>query len=203
MADRTTIETYDNHAQEFADYFRSIKTGRVDDVAKAFELLGAKLNPNVVEIGCGDGRDAAIILGRTKNFTGFDPSQKLVELAKKNLPDAKFEISDALDFDYPNHIDVVFAFASLIHVSLSDMKEVFAKVHDALNVGGIFYISLKASDTYHEFLQEGKFGRRLFYFYNPNDIRKMAQKKFEEVYFNEGFVTNGAKNWFEIAFKKA
>lgn len=203
MADRATIETYNNHAQEFADYFRSIKTGRVEDVANALELLGEKISPKVVEIGCGDGRDAAIILEHTKNFLGFDPSRKLIELAKKNLPNAHFEVGDALGFDYPKEVDIVFAFASLIHVDITEMKEVFKKVFDALNHGGVFYLSLKGSDVYHKYIQDGKFGKRLFYFYSPADIRSIAQVRLKEVYFKDGFETNGAKNWFEIAFQKS
>lgn len=200
--DHRTIETYDKHAKEFATYFRSIKTGRKEDVSKAFELLGSRHSSRVIEVGCGDGRDAKLILEYTQEYTGFDPSIKLLELAQKNLPGVDFVVSDAVGFEYGENVDIVFAFASLIHINMDDMKKVFTKVHNSLNSGGILYLSLKGSDSYHEFIQEGKHGERLFYFYHPSEIREIAQSRFEEVFFKEGFVTNGAKNWFEIALKK-
>lgn len=70
---KTTIATYDNSAEELAEYFRSIGP-RIQDLEKGLSLAGAnKGTARVVEIGCGDGRDAREIIKRVDWYEGFDP----------------------------------------------------------------------------------------------------------------------------------
>ena len=70
-----TIDTYNKtaraHSQKFEDY-----GAREDDVERAFSYINRQ-NPKVVEIGCGDGRDAVEILKRTNDYVGVDLSTVL------------------------------------------------------------------------------------------------------------------------------
>jgi hypothetical protein len=61
MTDRTTIATYDNSAQELAAYFAGIGS-RLDIIQEALQLAGKPHEAKVVEVGCGDGRDAEDII---------------------------------------------------------------------------------------------------------------------------------------------
>lgn len=195
-----TIETYDKSADLFASYFAGIGS-RVQDIEKAIEL--AQKDPKtlrVVEIGCGDGRDAAEIIPRVYSYEGFDPSIGLLQVARQNLPHASFKVADAMSYQYQQGIDVYFAFASLLHVNRINLHTVLAKVYTSLTPKGILYLSLKERPTYTEELQEDKFGTRMFYYYNPAIIQEIAGDGFSNIF--EEHQTIGSTNWFTLALQK-
>ena len=196
-----TINTYNKSAKGLAEHFRGIGL-RTKDIDLAIKLSNKLDNPFVVEIGCGDGRDAKEILKRTNNYIGFDISKELIKLANKNVPKAHFEVEDALNYKYPRNIDVVFAFASLLHLNKEEIKNVLKKIHTALCPGGIFFISLKLRAEYTEEIKEDKYGKRLFYYYNSEIITDLAGVGYEAVSTHKSSVVGSTSNWFEIALRK-
>lgn len=196
-----TVDTYNRSAKELAEYFRGIGS-RTKDIDLAIKLAENPKNPKILEIGCGDGRDAKKILERTNNYTGFDISEELIKLARQYVPNGKFEVADATAYQYPSNLDIVFAFASLLHLEKDEVKDVLQKVLKSLIPGGIFYISLKYSTEYTEKLKEDKFGGRMFYFYNPKIIKELAGKKYEVSYLTDIYTRTGDTKWFEIALRK-
>ncbi|OHA59595.1 MAG: hypothetical protein A2589_01910 [Candidatus Vogelbacteria bacterium RIFOXYD1_FULL_46_19] len=78
-----TIETYNRQAVAFAAKFDE-QGPRQDDIEKIFKLC-QKTNPYVLEIGCGNGRDAAQIILKTTNYLGIDVSGSLLNLAKEKV----------------------------------------------------------------------------------------------------------------------
>lgn len=196
-----TIDTYNKSAKELAKYFRGIGS-REKDIDLAIELAGKPENPIILEIGCGDGRDAKEIIKRTNKYTGFDISEKLIDLARQYVPKGNFAVADATTYEYPDNLDVVFAFASLLHLGKKDVSLVLKKVCNALKPGGIFFISLKLTDSYRKELKKDKYGTRMFYFYNPELIAELAGDGYEVANTGGGFVTVGNTQWFEIALRK-
>ncbi len=194
-----TIDTYNKSARGLSEYFRGIGS-RADDIKLALQLAGGPNNPHVLEIGCGDGRDAKEIIKLTANYTGFDISEELVKLARLYVPDASLEVADAVTYRYPSRLDVVVAFASVLHLNPHEIKIVFEKVAKSLKQGGVFYISTKYSESYKEEIKEDKFGKRLFYFYNPSFLEGIAGGSFKTVYTS--VKTIGSTEWLEIAFRK-
>ena len=196
-----TINTYNKSAKELTEYFRGIGS-REKHIDLAIRLAGTPINPRVLEIGCGDGRDAREVIKRTRNYTGFDVSEELIGIARDYVPSAEFEIADAIDYKYPNGLDVVLAFASLLHLDKRDVKSVLQKVHKALKPGGVFMISLKLADSYKEQVKEDNFGSRMFYFYNPNVIEELAGPGYEVASCTSDFKAANKSKWFEIALRK-
>lgn len=195
-----TIDTYDSSASDLAEYFKSIGP-RTDDIRLGLRLSGAMGGEaKVLEIGCGDGRDAAEIVKRAADYVGVDPSKGLLAIARKSLPDAKFVQSDALNYDYPGEVDVIFAFASLLHVDKDDMQQVLKKASESLRAGGIYYISLKEKADYGEEIKIDKYGERKFYFYNLPIIRKLSAEWFNVVHESRQQIGN--TNWFTVALKR-
>jgi SAM-dependent methyltransferase len=194
-----TIDTYDQSAEALAEYFRGIGP-RVHDIDLAFLLAGEPEKARVLEIGCGDGRDAKDIIRRTPNYRGFDVSSSMIRLARSHVPEGEFEVADAMTYEYTETQDIVFAFASLLHLDKEEVTTVLKKVHIALRIGGIFFISLKEKPEYTEELKEDDFGKRLFYFYNADIIGELAGTDYETVALSN--MTIGHTKWFEIALKK-
>jgi predicted TPR repeat methyltransferase len=78
-----TIDIYNQNAAAMAEKFRAIPP-RVTDIDLAFELAGNPEHANVVEIGCGDGRDAKEITRRAGTYLGIDISEGLIKLAREH-----------------------------------------------------------------------------------------------------------------------
>lgn len=143
------VKTYDDSAKALARYFKGIGA-RVSDIECGLKLAKVGGSARVVEIGCGDGRDAIEIVKRVGWYEGFDPSKGLLDIARRKLPNESFVLADALNYHYPKNVDVIYAFASLLHVNRSDLRKVFKKHASSLRPGGILYISLKERKQYTE-----------------------------------------------------
>lgn len=193
-----TVDTYNNSVEQFVDYFAGIGA-RTKDINRALELAHKTEGARVVEIGCGDGRDAAEIVERVSEYHGFDIAEKFIETARQKVPKGHFEVADAVNYDFPVDLDIVFAFASLLHLNRSEVATVFSKVYSALRPSGIFYASVKYRNAYQQEVQEDQFGTRLFYYYDTQTLADAAQG-FDIVYENQKPI--GKTEWLEIAFRK-
>lgn len=194
-----TVDTYNKSAQQLANYFSGIGP-RTDDISLSFDLAGNPDQARVVEIGCGDGRDAKEIVQRSDFYVGFDISEGLVDIARKQVPTANFVIADAIDYEFPDNLDIVFAFASLLHLDKDEFKLVVDHVAHALKQGGIFYISLKYRPNYEQDVKEDQYGRRQFYFYNESVVSELTDHAFETVHAHRK--VHGNTEWLEVALRK-
>ncbi|MGH7237367.1 MAG: class I SAM-dependent methyltransferase [Candidatus Saccharimonadales bacterium] len=156
-----TVDTYNKLAKELAEYLRGIDP-RTKDIDFALQAAGNGKQSRVLEIGCGNGRDAKYIVGKVDWYQGFDISEELIKLAREHVPGGKFEVADAVNFHYPENLDVIFAFASLLHLDEDEVRRVIQNAALALKPGGIFYISLKCGSEYLEWVKQDKFGTRFF-----------------------------------------
>jgi len=192
-----TIETYNKSTKALADKFN--KSGaRIDDIERVFAHF-EKNDLNVLEIGCGNGRDAQEILKHTKNYLGIDVSEEMIKLAKESLPEAKFVVADIEDYVLPVNLDIIFAFASLLHTDKDSLRQILDSAYRALNPGGIFFISLKYGG-YHEKTTTDKFGTRTYYFYTPEKIFELMDKKYKVIY--ENIYSLRDQEWFTIILQK-
>lgn len=116
-----TINTYKLQAKELASYYAGIGD-RQPDVVLVFCFLD-KTNPKVIEIGCGGGRETPEIMKYTKDYTGMDVSAAMIDLARQANPGVRYEVGDIATYAFPKGIDAVFAFASLLHSSRSEIKK--------------------------------------------------------------------------------
>src|SRR5206468_3450148 len=128
---KRTIDTYNQSAKRLAAYFQGLGA-RVSDIEQALDLAGRPQNARVVEIGCGDGRDAKEIVKRVGWYRGFDISEELIKLAEESLAGSCFEVADATEYGFPGNLDVVFAFASLLHLDKNEVRAVLGRVHESL-----------------------------------------------------------------------
>jgi len=145
-----TIKTYNQSAAAMTKKFNSME-GYLPDIERALSYIEQKVNPAIVEIGSGSGRDARDLLKFTNNYLGVDISPEMVRHAKELVPDGNFIVADAEEFHFPKNIDAAFAFASLLHSDKESLMNILEKVHEALNEKGIIFMSLKygeyAEDT--------------------------------------------------------
>jgi SAM-dependent methyltransferase len=197
----TTIETYNQSAQALANYFAG-NGSRIPTIEHALKLAGNPTSARVVEAGCGDGRDAQDIIPRVASYQGFDPSTGLIALARKRLPRASFTVADALTYAYPPDLDVIYAFASFLHLDRHDFAAACAKAAQALRPGGILLLSLKERGHYEAELVEDQFGKRQFYYYNEAIIRQLIGPQLEIAHLKHQTLARKTAKWLVIALRK-
>ena len=179
-----TIEAYDKNPQFYADKFDSYGV-RFEDIDRAIKLNESGLD-KVLELGCGNGRDAEYIVSKVgeNNYTGIDASEGLIKLAKEKVSCGTFHVKDMRDPDLlvsPETYGIIFSFASMLHLKREELADLLEKCHKCLKTGGILYISTKYGE-YREIEIENLGEKKYYYSYVPNDIKIIAGDRFETVY---------------------
>lgn len=193
--DPNTIATYDRSAKKMMKYYWD-QNPRTEDIERIFSLH-AKQNPRVLEIGCAYGRDAEIIANHAGSYLGIDASASMIDLARKRLPELDFRICAAEDYPFDEPLDIVIAFASLLHTKPEDLQEILHRAHRALSEEGVVYLSLKEGEGM--FNQEDQFGTRRFYLYTHQHIIDLAGDGYEVVYSQ--CKEHRGQKWLNIALK--
>ncbi len=192
-------QTYNTGAEGLSKKFNQIGL-RSEDIDRAFSLFKNK-NLKVIEVGCGNGRDAKYILKHIKDYTGIDISKEMIKLSKRYLPKADFIIGDIEKVKIPSGLDIVFAFASFLHLDKKSFEKILSKIYNKINKDGVIYISLKYNKTYKEKIKEDEFGKRFFYYYSIKDIQELSNKTgYKIIYKNRQNIRNN--NWLTIILKK-
>jgi len=194
-----TIETYNKSILAHVKKFNEIGA-RVNDIKKACSYVD-KINPKIIEIGCGNGRDAMEIIKYTDNYLGIDLSREMIRLAQRNVPNAKFKLANLETYRFPNKIDIIFSFASLLHSDRDSVRDILKKAYKKLNHKGIFFISLKQGEYHKEIIDKENHGLKTYYFYSPEEIKRLSPLGLEVIY-QEAQLFRGQK-WFTVILQKA
>jgi SAM-dependent methyltransferase len=207
MVDPDTLEAYNKNGPSLAAYFSGVgaRTHLINEglaLVQDPSLTGDPTAARVVEMGCGSGRDAAEIIPRVSWYQGVDPAAGMLDLARQSVPDAPsdaFVQADALSYNYPQGLDVVFAFASFLHLRRDEFRVACQRVHAALRVGGVLFMTLKARAEYQEEWVEDQFGKRLFFYYPEKLVRELAGE-FSFPYAEHEAI--GKTNWLLLGMRK-
>ncbi len=134
-----TLRHYDQHAQAFwegthdHDVSQNIAALlRYIDTAPPFELL---------DFGCGPGRDLKSFEALGHRATGLEGSPLLAAMARANSGCRVLE-QNFIELDLPaSRFDGVFANAALFHVPSQELPRVLRELHATLKPGGVLFSS--------------------------------------------------------------
>ena len=128
-------QSYDAVANDFAC---SKSTAEIPPkVQELSELLRAKAE--ILDIGSGSGRPIDKFLSDAGHrVLGIDVSEKLIEIARQNVPDASFMKVDVRDFNTQRQFDAVIAWDSLFHLQPDQQEPVFKRVGTFIKPAGYF-----------------------------------------------------------------
>ena len=148
-----TLSHYDEHAQSYWEGTRDHDVSQnVDallqsiEVPPPFELL---------DLGCGPGRDLKTFTALGHRATGLEGSAQLAALARTNSGCEVLE-QNFLALELPSsHFDGVFANAVLFHVPTQELPRILRELHATLKPGGVLFTSNPRGDG-----QEGWNGDR-------------------------------------------
>jgi SAM-dependent methyltransferase len=138
--DRETLAWYDREAAVYA-------SRRAAGLSPHLEAFLNRLNPGagILELGCGGGQDAEVMIAAGFDVTPTDGSPGLAAKAERRLG-RPVRLMRFEELDETERYDAVWANACLLHVPEVALPEVLARVHRALKAGGLFFASFKAGD---------------------------------------------------------
>jgi len=132
-----TKENYNLIAKEFSATRKEIW----EELEFLFKDL--KEGEKILDLGCGNGRWYRVFKEKKVDYFGVDNSEKLIEIAKENFPEAKFFVGDALNLPFPeNFFDKVYSIALLHHIPSEEFRiKVLNEAKRVLKRGGILILT--------------------------------------------------------------
>lgn len=148
-----TLKHYDGHAQDFWDGTRDHDVSQ--NIAALLQHIETSAPFELLDFGCGPGRDLMAFKALGHSATGLEGSPQLAAMARTNSGCEILE-QNFLELDLPSeHFDGVFANAVLFHVPSQELPNVLMKLNNALKPGGVLFSSNPRGDG-----QEGWNGDR-------------------------------------------
>jgi len=107
-------------------------------------LAYTKHGGNVLDLGCGNGRMYDFLKQKKVQYLGIDNNSNLLECARNNFPEAKFQLDDMTDFNLAEEaFDNVFCIAAFHHVPGKEMRnQVVRNIHRSLKNDGILILTV-------------------------------------------------------------
>ena len=138
MTDDPTLRFYADNAATYAQHVTT-PTGQQLSAFLALLPSGGK----ILELGCGNGRDAAHMLALGFDVDATDGTPELAAEAERRIGQPvrilRFEQLDAVAA-----YDGIWASASLLHAPAGDLVNILSRIHRALRPDGVFTASVKA-----------------------------------------------------------
>lgn len=160
-----TLEYYNQNAKQFTSTTQSLEFSQTQD--KFLEYL--KSDAEILDFGCGAGRDTKYFLEHGYDVDASDGSIEMVKAASK-LTGLNVKLLLFEDLNEKDMYDGIWACSSILHCRKEQLVIVFQKMVDALKENGIVYTSFKygvdscerngryftdfTSETFHDFMQK-------------------------------------------------
>ena len=194
-----TLAHYDQNAQAFWDGTRD------HDVSQNVDALLAHIQAtspfDILDFGCGPGRDLMAFKALGHRVVGLDGSPQLAALARANSGCEVLE-QNFLDLDLPDEcFDGVFANAVLFHVPGQELPRVLRQLHLTLKAGGVLFCSNPRGDG-----QEGWNGDRYGAFHDWSTWQAFVSAAgFVELthYYRPPSLPRARQPWLASVWRKA
>lgn len=144
--DQSTLKYYSDNAAQVAERYESVVSDLSAHFADSFSKGG-----KILDIGCGSGRDLAVLYKLGYDCYGVDPTQEFVAIAQQlhselenriflgNLPDLQVPFND--------NFDGVLCSAVLMHIDIEQLPATAMAIKSCLKVGGRLLYSVPSKRT--------------------------------------------------------
>ena len=173
--------SYDQIAEQWHANFRG--QSYVDRVLGYVDLVLADLpsGARVLDLGCGTGDPVAkYIVEKGFHLIAVDESEKMLEIAKRVVPQAQFIHSDMIRVQLEDGFGAAIAWDSIFHVERKHHAAIFRKLAKSLEPGGRLLLSVGGSGP-EDFTSE-MFGHTFFYSgHEPEVTRELLEAEGFEI----------------------
>ena len=146
------------------------------DWRKQLDRFIERLHGNqVLDAGCGGGRDIAEFIKRGINVEGLDYSHKTIKKCSEKFPGVMFYEGDIRKMNVQDHeYNGLWACASLLNIEKSEVLIVLSEFRRVLKTDGILFISVKEGKG--EEMIADQAGERFFSFYSADELKSLVEK---------------------------
>lgn len=159
------MDTLDYYERYAIPYYEQTIDLDLSEIMQEFVKLLPE-DAEVLDLGCGSGRDTKALEEHGFYVTPMDGSAKMCELAEiytdREVLHLTFE-----EMDFREVFDGIWACASLVHVPGEDMQRILGKVLEALKPGGVLYFSV------YEGERDGVYGGRYYCDYTEKSLKHL------------------------------
>ncbi|MBN2655936.1 MAG: class I SAM-dependent methyltransferase [Spirochaetales bacterium] len=138
--DRKTIAYYNREASEIAERYNSIESPLQTLIPRLFNR-----GDKILDIGCGSGRDTALMLGRDLDAYGVDPGDALLTEAERNYPELTGRLFRGslpdLPLTIPSPFDHLYMSAVIMHIPDTELHACADALRNLLKPGGTLVLS--------------------------------------------------------------
>jgi len=200
------------------------------EMPTTLKMLGNTKGKKVLDLGCGTGLYTRILKRMGAKVKAIDISKNMVEIARKEVPNAEFKVGSATKLPYKNEFfDIVVSPLMIEYLSILQWNKALKEVHRVLKKGGYFIFS--TGNPIVETLRKIRYRKRIFreisdYFgegqriskwifpdgstttlrYHHKTyttiIRSIIKNKFEIVDYEDAKPVKSAKKYFPKEYKK-
>lgn len=150
-----TLSYYDEHAAQFWEGTRDHDV--TQNYAALLEAIEGEPPFDLLDLGCGPGRDLKYFMDCGHKPVGLDGSAEFVKLAR-SYSGAEVLHQDFLSLDLPERrFDGIFANATLFHVPFEELPRVLGDLHLCLRERGVLFVSIPRGNG-EQGLSRGRFG---------------------------------------------
>ncbi|KAL3784090.1 hypothetical protein HJC23_012279 [Cyclotella cryptica] len=137
-----------NHRNVFLDFLQM----RQQDKATADSAATATFQ--IVDLGCGHGRDTKYFASLGHHVLAIDYAISMLDHAKTSIVPhhahfLNMDMRMCNDLLVDDSIDGIWANASLLHLPKLEMRQILDGLYAKIKVGGVLYISLKVGESNH------------------------------------------------------
>lgn len=191
-----SVKFYNDNAEEF---FNNTVNADMSATYNIFEDNLLEKNGEILDLGCGSGRDAKHFLDSGFSVTALDLSPILAKKASQFIGQDVI-VGDMKDLDFQDRFIGIWACASLLHLSEDEILETIKRCHKALKKDGVLYASFKYGENNYE-----KDGRSFTCFTRDKFLSLIEGLDFYyRATFETGDVRPGRENekWLNVILKK-
>lgn len=190
-----SIDYYDRYAVPY--YEETVDFSMEEQLERFIELLPE--SADVLDLGCGSGRDTVFLEEEGCVVTAMDGSEKMCELASihtgKEVLHLKVE-----DMEFDDVFHGIWACAVLGHFTSDEVKGVMDKILKALKDDGILYFSVKKGE------RNGKYNGRYFYDYDREALNNLLDAfpniKVLDIWKTNDVRADKSDRWFNVLLRK-
>lgn len=169
-------------------------------LAELTKLL--KPNSTILDIGCGSGIPVdKYLINKGFKVIGIDISDEQIKLAKQNIPEGTFEVTNMSDLKEGYYqVDAIVSFYAIFHIPREEHQELFKKINSFLPIGGLVLVTMGADEW--EGTEDDFHGSKMWWsHYGADKNKEIVKNAGFEILLDEIDTSGDERHLFIIARK--
>ena len=187
------IDDYNDIAQEYTEEFFDDKS----DEKYIDQFLQSLEGKNVLDAGCGNGRDCKYINQKGFKVKGIDLSKEMLVIAKKMVPKVDFEIMDITNITYSdNSYDGIISNCSFFHIPVEELPKTLNSFSKILRPNGKLLLILQ--EGLGEAMIEEPFRKGVYIYMNYFSVKQISDLLLKHGFEIDSILREKAPNDLEL-----